>query len=368
MLPYNYNRKLGYYQLGNDEYEYAIEAIMASRGDQHVKFKFNNDFFSQVDWTVEPSETLSELYAQRARQLRERYDHLVLSYSGGSDSWTILNTFLTNGIKLDEITSYGPREATKSFRIDPTNFDYENAWQEYKLVLEKDLQYLTTHHPDIKISFSDWSQNTNNIEFKDGWQHTQSTILAGNPSNKFYAPNLTDSIDRFKNIGWVLGIEKPRVCYRDGRYYMFFLDYVSHYVNDNESQRGHFWTPEFFYWAPESERILRKQAHTIKRFYQQNPQLLPYISWPPSNPKYGQLYESIVKPLIYPNWDLTKYQANKPMGNEYYMGWDTVLWHHNPNLREHWIGGVKEALNAVDKKYINSNYKISGFVSDFYEI
>jgi len=49
------------------------------------------------------SESLDFLYALRARQLREKYDYLVLYFSGGADSTNILKTFIDNNIFLDEI-------------------------------------------------------------------------------------------------------------------------------------------------------------------------------------------------------------------------------------------------------------------------
>lgn len=58
--------------------------------------------FDDVNWT-EPTETFKELCKQRAQQIRDSYDYIILSFSGGSDSTTVLNTFLENNIYIDEI-------------------------------------------------------------------------------------------------------------------------------------------------------------------------------------------------------------------------------------------------------------------------
>ena len=71
--------------------------------EDKVSFYFHDDYFSQFDWTKEPQQSLKELYKQRAIQLRDKYDYLILSYSGGSDSHQALETFLNNNIFIDEI-------------------------------------------------------------------------------------------------------------------------------------------------------------------------------------------------------------------------------------------------------------------------
>jgi hypothetical protein len=374
MLGHNYNRKLGFYQWNTQEYAFAMEAILdASRqpsSSDFVSWNFNNDDFAKIRWQQEPAESLQQCYVERARQLREKYDWLILSYSGGSDSWTILNTFLSNGIKIDEIAILTTSKATDNLNVNPLDYNYTSVWQEYHLVVKRDLQWLATHHPEIKITLSDFTDRSK-FEFKDAWQEKSSVQIMGSVTNKFYAPNITDTINQQKNIGWIVGVDKPRICVRDGKYCMYFLDFISHvaWSGDADYLDG-FWTPELFYWAPESEKIMRKQAHTIKRFFQNNPQFLPYITWPlPPNPKYTTIYESLIKALIYPDYDLTKWQADKSPAGRLYMGYETPIWWSFPEIKEHYFGGRKEALTQVDSRYLHNNGEsVKGFISPFYEI
>ena len=82
-----YNRQ----QLFSTNFEFKdYEAIWDARWDS-------------LDWSQEPVETLSELCKQRAEQLRSQYDHLILYYSGGRDSETVLRVFRDNQIPLDEV-------------------------------------------------------------------------------------------------------------------------------------------------------------------------------------------------------------------------------------------------------------------------
>jgi hypothetical protein len=68
-----------------------------------VSWHFHDDLFSAIDVSSLGKLSLKELYRQRALQLRDEYDYLILNYSGGSDSGYILKTFVENGIKLDQV-------------------------------------------------------------------------------------------------------------------------------------------------------------------------------------------------------------------------------------------------------------------------
>ena len=59
--------------------------------------------YDSIDWSKEPPYTLQELYKLRAQQLRDNSNYIILYFSGGSDSITVLNSFIKNNIKVDEI-------------------------------------------------------------------------------------------------------------------------------------------------------------------------------------------------------------------------------------------------------------------------
>lgn len=71
--------------------------------DEKDDFSFQVDSRFDVDWSIEPKESMEELCYRRAQQLRDQYDYLILYYSGGADSKTILETFLKYNIPLDEV-------------------------------------------------------------------------------------------------------------------------------------------------------------------------------------------------------------------------------------------------------------------------
>ena len=60
-------------------------------------------FFGDIDTTVEPSETWEELLRERATQLRDELPKINIGFSGGADSYTMLNAFVSNGLHVDRI-------------------------------------------------------------------------------------------------------------------------------------------------------------------------------------------------------------------------------------------------------------------------
>ena len=98
------NKKLGYYTVGDVEFDSKIKAcIYAQTNNQDVVWHFNNEIFEKYSWHIEPEKSLDELYDLRARQLRESYDYIMLSFSGGSDSNQIAESFMRQGLLIDEI-------------------------------------------------------------------------------------------------------------------------------------------------------------------------------------------------------------------------------------------------------------------------
>jgi len=96
------NKKLGYYLVNNEIYYNKYDALIsASKLNQQARWFFNEDTFVSYPWATEPEESLKDLYRQRAQHLRDRYDYIRVEASGGSDSTTVIFSFLLNNIPLD---------------------------------------------------------------------------------------------------------------------------------------------------------------------------------------------------------------------------------------------------------------------------
>ena len=73
---------------------FFIESLQA-------KLARRDNFFGDLDTTVEPSETWEELLKDRATQLRDELPKINIAFSGGADSYTMLNAFVSNGLHVD---------------------------------------------------------------------------------------------------------------------------------------------------------------------------------------------------------------------------------------------------------------------------
>jgi len=168
-----YPDRFGCYRVGDLKFYSKLEAIeMQEKTNVHLHWDFNEAAFSSYDWSVEPQESILELYRQRAQQLRDKYDYIILIYSGGADSETILQSFIYNDIKLDEIASYVNYSATgdkKNFlneeifgnaipRIERLKETY--PWLKHRVIELRDLMFDHFSREDVKYR---WIYYTNTL-------------------------------------------------------------------------------------------------------------------------------------------------------------------------------------------------------------
>ena len=106
MQTSNHDR-FGFYTVGQYKTYSKLEAIEHSGVSKHpVEWNFNKHKFQQFDWMREPPGSLEFWYGERARQIRDTYDYIVLWYSGGADSHNALMSFVKNNIFIDEIAQF----------------------------------------------------------------------------------------------------------------------------------------------------------------------------------------------------------------------------------------------------------------------
>ena len=367
--------KRGFYRVGNNKYYNKAQAIMACQriGHEHwPEFIFNDTEFSNANWLVEPTESLEQIYIQRARQLREKYDHLVLSYSSGSDSTNILQTFLHNNIKLDEVFCYGPFSTNQGHNGKLTQ-SAENNFREIDLVAVPYLKELSKKYK-FKVTMYDWTNDMAN-GFKNSdwiWSESQSRL---SPSivvrNRLHnARSHLNLVDAGKKVGFIFGIDKPKVILKDGTYYMAFIDLdLNMGVGPGALMTGNEWEhDEYFYWTPDLPKLVIKQAHIIKNFFEQNPTLQPYVENSDSatwNISYKTQYTDLIKKLMYPGFNTEIWQTKKISSLTYteHDNWfikDTSL-----ASRNHWLAGLRELQKVVNPKFFNNGNVDHGYVGSW---
>jgi hypothetical protein len=348
-----FNKKLGYYTCDGIEFHSKIEACFyGTKVAKPVKWVFNNGIFSSFDWTVEPDETLDQLYDQRARQLREKYDYIILSYSGGADSNNIYESFRRQNLHIDEIVVNTMTQGSERFvTVDANNKDPYNAPEsEHQLHLIPRLKQIEIDMPRTKINIFDMSktllENMSKVE-DESWIFTMKEGL--NPIgitrfNYLDFDSVKHRFDKGKSIALITGIEKLRTVIRGDRLICRFNDRsanintVAEHIKEYDNC-----TVEYFYWAPESTRMLIKQGHVIKRYLETFPEQQKF--WVDDNvtPHVTRtIHERILRTVLYSTWNNNWYQADKSV-SDWYSEFDRWFIDNYQDTRawQNWNAGIE---------------------------
>ena len=313
--------QFGFYRVGDLKFFSKLEAAHEhERSGLPFKWDFNEAVYSSYNWQVEPTETLEELYRQRAQQIRDKYDYLVLWFSGGADSNNVLNAFVNNDIKLDEVASYVNYEATKD------RYNFLNG--EIYNVASVKVEQARLRQPELRHTVIDLAKQTLDHftakETKFDWIYHMNGYL--NPNNaakqdiKMREAHWRDMIAAGKRVCFIHGIDKPRINEVKGNYYFRFVDMVDTAVSGQVQMLNRPWDfDEMFYWSPDAAKIVIKQSHVIKRYMAMATPTSPYITEDTNNivsrtinGKRYFLSVDGISYLIYPGWYPVPYQAKAP--------------------------------------------------------
>lgn len=349
-------KELGYYTCEGIEFETKLKAMIhANPRKLPIQWHFNDSAFGLYDWTVEPSLSLDSLYDLRAKQIREQYDYVILSYSGGSDSNNILESFIRQGLIIDEIITTWALDASSSFIIQDQNVkDCWNNNAEFHLHTKHRLDYIKQQCPKTKITVLD-SSNTIIDSLLDGsnadWVHGKNDVFNVTGAfqyNLLYFSEVRKQFDRLGRVAYVIGVDKPRLIVRDNKMYLYFVDKSSSITPIKESivEYSNI-TPVLFYWSPESCDLLCKQAHTVYKYVKANH--YAKAIWESTDiTTIRVVQEGILRNIIYSTWNDTWFQVKKTTDDWYSEldYWFTQGW---AGTREHsiWLDGLKNLIPLV---------------------
>lgn len=321
----------GFYRVGDLKFYSKMEAIeMQEKTGIHLHWDFNERVYQSVDWKVEPSKTLDELYKIRAQQIREQYDYVVLWYSSGADSDCVLHAFLDNDIPLNEVASFvdynGSNSKTNIFNSEIFNI----AMPKIERYQEK--------YPDLKHRVIDVCQPIIDLfsdpSFKFDWKYSQNSIFSPNSTIRSRLRHTVNDwktlIDKGKKVCFVWGTDKPRISIDKGKYCFRFIDIVDNAMNPIQQISpvpGEF--DEFFFWSPDLPELVIKQAHVVKRYLKNATQQSMFMTKSPTGLGYSivngeKIYISTVgiHYLIYPSYEYHIENETKPR-SIFWSGRDT---------------------------------------------
>jgi hypothetical protein len=384
-IQFEANRKLGYYLLDNEIYYNKLQALLAASKNREPNFNLNNDRvkwvfneaeFIQFPWHIEPEGSLQDWYCIRAQQLRDKYDYIRLELSGGSDSTTVVYSFLLNNIHLDEVVFRYPKQGERGVSGDPWDTASENTLSEWEFAAKPLLQWITTNYPDTKVTVHDYSEEMiQEQDTKDeSWIFRTKTYLQPGHAHKFTNRGglLEKSIDRDVKFAIIHGIDKPRVCIKDGKFFLYFTDVMANSTNPDVGGYTNV-TNELFYWTPDCPEIVAKQCHELIRWFSlpEHHKFQHTLNWPNGSFATRTLYEQLVRSVIYPDFDPNTFQVVKPTNNIYN---EMDYWFHvnfkDTKIYQVWESGVNYLLDNLDEKYIgyvrNRATNIKDYSTPFY--
>jgi len=316
------NHILGYYSCDDKNFSSKIAAcIYATKNKKELKWHFNDNIFDNFNWREEPQENLDFLYDQRAKGLREKYDYLILAFSGGADSNNVLESFIRQNLLIDEVIVNTMDNRNKMTVLDKSIIENWNEGAEHHFQTIPRLEYIKKVSPKTKITVVDISEQLfdffNNAG-DESWilQSRERLNVSGFMRHNFiHFKEVRKQLDKNLKIAMILGLDKPRTFIRDNMFKLMFTDKSINIATVQEFMTDYTNTAvEFFYWHPDSIRMLCKQAHVIKRWLEFNKQYRS--AWTPTSikdwfVKHRSIHEKVLRSVIYTTWNPNYWQTNK---------------------------------------------------------
>jgi hypothetical protein len=353
------NKSIGYYTCNGKEFRSKIDALLQSKiSGMPVTWNFNDEIYSNYPWHIEPDQSMDYYYDKRARELREKYDYIILSYSGGSDSHNMLESFIRQKLHIDEIITNHISLGSKQLIVENTSIKQSwNFGAEHELQAMPRLKEIHNRIPLTKITVLDVSELILNSIIKDAeWVLGKNDHLSPGHIfryNYFYFKELKKNFDRNLKIGMILGVDKPKLYIKNDDFYINFSDKVANVITVNEHNTDYTnLSVDMFYWSPETAPMICKQAHVVKKWLEQNPDKQQY--WAGINFKVARLYqERFLKPLLYSTWNNNWFQVDKST-DWWYCQFDTWF-RTNPEFATHyqsWERGVNLITKTLNDHII----------------
>jgi hypothetical protein len=360
--------QFGYYTVGEKFKTYskllAIEEM--KKTGLHLEWHFNREQYENYNWTKEPNESLEELYRKRAQELREKYDYIVLWYSGGADCDCILNTFLKNNIRIDEIAHIISHEADKDKHSNFNEEIFYTALPEMKKILEK--------HPEINHRIVDVSKIIDEIfvrpDVKFNFIYNIKGIASANSLARSYIREYVDDYKKIMDSGrrmcFLWGAEKPRLKMFHNKYHTCFIDVFSETNSRLQSLYSIGYFDEWFFWGPTTADIVCKQSHVLLKILKNLPDDSPWLTSQggahiPQTASGKYLRNDIYHTVIYPNWDPKKLVSAKPI-NLLIGERDLWFWKQNITTNKSVYNahqGIKTLIDRVGRYWMNDPDDVS---------
>lgn len=265
-LPMYELKNKGYWTVNDVEYNIKVNAILAAQnqglGLLDVKYHYNDKWWHSKRWDIEPTKSLKELYIDRARQLREKYDTLILRFSGGADSTNILRTFVDNNIKLDVVS------------INMWYQEGSDPWTEPSNIEKRDIaiplaEKLKAQGAEFELIINNFTQTSAVLGNDPSWIFRIDAPRFNCVDICYHQASTTPEYEKWNNSSTciITGVDKPFVFYNPEHniWYSEIPDCMHSVLNQTSNM-----IQEPFYWTADLPEIIIKQSHVLKNYYKDN--------------------------------------------------------------------------------------------------
>lgn len=352
--------KYGYWTVNDKKFAKKFDALLyASDTKSRVYFYYHDSVWKNVDRSQLGKYSLKTLYKERAQQLRDNYNYLILYYSGGADSHNVLRTYIDNNIKLDEICIKWPKPLMDGKLYTPNCLDTsaKNYWSEWNYSIKPTLEWLSSTHPEIKITIKDYTESIDDLKIDDVFEQLNFVRGGGILLNSVVSDSERKLTNRGRTVGHIYGIDKPLLYTHDNRIYIFFtdvcLDQVGRSKLDEESS-------ECFYWSPDYPILAMEQAYQLSLYYVANQSARNYL-WTIKIPTsiervaINQFQNDLARDLLYDNWD-NRFQADKPSSDNRR---DKFFWFYEHDefskIRNRYFDNLSQRVKLINESYLTNN-------------
>ena len=373
----------GHYSVGDKIFYNNSDAFVEGRQtNQEVKWDFYSQQFRQAhDLGLWKNLTLQDLYAQRARQLRQQYDHVTVLFSGGWDSRNILNAFEKEKLHIDVIAIYVIPELENS-----TEFGNQQAENWYGEIKYHALPYAREYckrNPGTKLIEIPWVETTVNAyaTASDEELYVNSRLKPGFWFGRHITlsryPELLKDVG-YKNSCIIQGLDKPCVIHHGMKQAQGFFPettmrlfaYPRRSLGYQENQ-----TWEFFYWTPDLPELairgwyeilsLCRRDQLANRAHDINTSLKDRF-----NLKMSTACQESIKTALYEYFDPTAWQAQKQNEWGFHMTVESPVVRILNEQQVSWRPKLQDQLKQITNMVGESNLVINeqGVVQDYRSI
>ena len=363
------NRKQGFYSVGGKAFNHKLNALTAAtRSGLPVLWNFNYAAFQEQCKKPRLGSTpITDLYKERALQIRDTYQYVILAFSGGVDSDTILHTFIDNDIKLDEVWVDFPLSLIeKSNYVLTRDTKPSNMPSEWFLVIKPALDKLRITNPEIKIHISD-SLGSPTDEDNESTICIVSAISSYNALKRYrHIKEYTQDLSHHKTVCVVMGHDKP-IPTMNGTEFGFSIPDSVTYFKSEQDARG-LCMVEYFYWTPDFPIIATEQAWRVWDYLNENPTVRArYLSNVNDRHSYfgrrtdeGSMSLAVSK-ICYPNWNTGTHQVDKSgaVRNDQFSS--LMYKYRNQRFFQSWESNLNSITAQVGPHHFDSSGELKRF-------